>query len=183
MCSQDAFFAVRLALWGTSGVCRNTVATARRRPPRNATWGIFLRNYPVGILPGLLGQSIPPKSGYCSITRVGVELCNRSARPCLLKDPSRILFGFYSPKLCRVTGIRREAAAPYTDSMALSFGSRAAVGTNSMLDRLAGQLERYMDLLSARQKLVASNIANADTPGYHRSEEHTSELQSPMYLA
>ena len=24
-----------------------------------------------------------------------------------------------------------------------------------------------MDLLSARQKLVASNIANADTPGYH----------------
>ena len=35
-----------------------------------------------------------------------------------------------------------------------------------MLDRLGGQLERYMDLLSARQKLVASNIANADTPGY-----------------
>ena len=36
-----------------------------------------------------------------------------------------------------------------------------------MLDALAGQLERYMDLLSTRQKLVASNIANADTPGYH----------------
>lgn len=35
-----------------------------------------------------------------------------------------------------------------------------------MLDRLGGQLERYLDLLSARQKLVASNIANADTPGY-----------------
>lgn len=35
-----------------------------------------------------------------------------------------------------------------------------------MLDRVAGQLERYMDLLSARQKLVASNVANADTPGY-----------------
>jgi flagellar basal-body rod protein FlgB len=35
-----------------------------------------------------------------------------------------------------------------------------------MLDALAGQLERYMDLLSARQRLVASNIANADTPGY-----------------
>ena len=35
-----------------------------------------------------------------------------------------------------------------------------------MLDRVAGQLERYMDLLSARQKLVAANIANADTPGY-----------------
>jgi flagellar basal-body rod protein FlgB len=35
-----------------------------------------------------------------------------------------------------------------------------------MLDRLAGKLEQYMDLLSARQKLVSSNIANADTPGY-----------------
>jgi flagellar basal-body rod protein FlgB len=35
-----------------------------------------------------------------------------------------------------------------------------------MLDRITGNLERYMDLLSARQKLVASNIANADTPGY-----------------
>lgn len=35
-----------------------------------------------------------------------------------------------------------------------------------MLDAIAGSLERYMDLLSARQRLVASNIANADTPGY-----------------
>jgi flagellar basal-body rod protein FlgB len=39
-----------------------------------------------------------------------------------------------------------------------------------MLDRVAGQLERYMDLLSARQRLVASNIANADTPGYHTQD-------------
>ncbi len=35
-----------------------------------------------------------------------------------------------------------------------------------ILDPTAGALERYMDLLSARQRLVASNIANADTPGY-----------------
>ena len=27
-----------------------------------------------------------------------------------------------------------------------------------------------MDLLSARQKLVATNIANADTPGYHTQD-------------
>jgi flagellar basal-body rod protein FlgB len=39
-----------------------------------------------------------------------------------------------------------------------------------MLDRVAGQLERYMDLLSTRQKLVASNIANADTPGYRTQD-------------
>ena len=35
-----------------------------------------------------------------------------------------------------------------------------------VLDGLTPQIERYMDLLSARQKLVSSNIANADTPGY-----------------
>lgn len=35
-----------------------------------------------------------------------------------------------------------------------------------MLSRLSDTLERYMDLLSSRQKIVASNIANADTPGF-----------------
>jgi flagellar basal-body rod protein FlgB len=35
-----------------------------------------------------------------------------------------------------------------------------------MLDGLTGNLERYLDLLSARQQTVGSNIANADTPGY-----------------
>jgi flagellar basal-body rod protein FlgB len=35
-----------------------------------------------------------------------------------------------------------------------------------MLDATTANLQRYMDLLSTRQKLVASNIANADTPGY-----------------
>jgi flagellar basal-body rod protein FlgB len=35
-----------------------------------------------------------------------------------------------------------------------------------MLDRITDNLERYMDVLALRQKVVASNIANADTPGY-----------------
>ena len=35
-----------------------------------------------------------------------------------------------------------------------------------MLDRIAAKQEHYLDLLSARQKLVASNLANAETPGY-----------------
>ncbi len=35
-----------------------------------------------------------------------------------------------------------------------------------MLEGVGAGVERYMNLLSARQKLVASNIANADTPGY-----------------
>ena len=51
--------------------------------------------------------------------------------------------------------------------------------TGVMLDRTAGQLERYMDLLSARQKLVASNIANVDTPGYHTQDlNFEAELRS-----
>ncbi len=35
-----------------------------------------------------------------------------------------------------------------------------------MLDPITSRLESYMDLLAARQKLVASNIANMNTPGY-----------------
>lgn len=38
--------------------------------------------------------------------------------------------------------------------------------TPRVVDALTNQIEHYMDLLSARQKLVASNIANIDTPGY-----------------
>jgi flagellar basal-body rod protein FlgB len=41
---------------------------------------------------------------------------------------------------------------------------------SDMLDGVTSSLERYMDLLSARQKLVASNIANADTPGYQTQD-------------
>jgi len=48
-----------------------------------------------------------------------------------------------------------------------------------MLDPIACQLERYMDLLSVRQKLVASNIANADTPGYRTQDiDFQAEFQS-----
>src|SRR3954469_649760 len=50
-----------------------------------------------------------------------------------------------------------------------------------MLGQLAGQLERYMDLLSTRQKLVASNIANLDTPGYHTQDiDFQAEFRSAM---
>jgi flagellar basal-body rod protein FlgB len=50
-----------------------------------------------------------------------------------------------------------------------------------MLDALASRLERYMDLVSARQKVVASNIANADTPGYKtRDIDFQREFQSAL---
>lgn len=50
-----------------------------------------------------------------------------------------------------------------------------------MIDQLTDNIERYMDLLSARQKLVTSNIANADTPGYKTQDlNFQSELQSMM---
>ena len=35
-----------------------------------------------------------------------------------------------------------------------------------MLEGIGNNLQHYMDLLTTRQKLVTSNIANADTPGY-----------------
>src|SRR5262249_8194478 len=51
----------------------------------------------------------------------------------------------------------------------------------SMLPGLASDLGRYMDLLSARQKLVASNIANADTPGYQTQDvDFQSEFDKAM---
>ncbi len=48
-----------------------------------------------------------------------------------------------------------------------------------MLDPVAQNLEQYMTLLSVRQKLVASNIANADTPGYKTQDiDFQAELQN-----
>jgi flagellar basal-body rod protein FlgB len=46
-----------------------------------------------------------------------------------------------------------------------------------MLTESSLRLERYMDLVSFRQKLTASNIANADTPGYRTKDiDFQSEL-------
>jgi len=50
-----------------------------------------------------------------------------------------------------------------------------------MLGVLGADLERYMDLLSARQKLVASNIANLDTPGYRTQDiDFQTEFQNAV---
>jgi flagellar basal-body rod protein FlgB len=50
-----------------------------------------------------------------------------------------------------------------------------------MLDNVGAGIEQFMNLVSARQKLVASNIANADTPGYQTKDiDFQSELQSQL---
>ena len=42
-------------------------------------------------------------------------------------------------------------------------------------------MEQYLDLLSSRQKLVASNIANLDTPGYRtRDIDFQFEFESQL---
>jgi flagellar basal-body rod protein FlgB len=52
-----------------------------------------------------------------------------------------------------------------------------------VIDRLTDSLEKYMDLLSARQKVVASNIANVDTPGYKTKDlNFQAEFQAASYL-
>src|SRR5215831_5750398 len=46
-----------------------------------------------------------------------------------------------------------------------------------MVNGLSSKLEHYLDVLSARQKLVARNIANVDTPGYKTQDvDFQSEL-------
>jgi flagellar basal-body rod protein FlgB len=48
-----------------------------------------------------------------------------------------------------------------------------------MLENAGVGIERYMNLLSASQKLVSSNIANVDTPGYKAKDiDFQSELAS-----
>jgi flagellar basal-body rod protein FlgB len=50
-----------------------------------------------------------------------------------------------------------------------------------MLQRVGVNIENYMTLLSARQQVVASNIANADTPGYKTKDvDFQSELALQM---
>ena len=50
-----------------------------------------------------------------------------------------------------------------------------------MLERVGVNIENYMTLLSARQQVVASNIANADTPGYRTKDvDFQSELALQM---
>jgi flagellar basal-body rod protein FlgB len=46
---------------------------------------------------------------------------------------------------------------------------------------VSASLEKYLDLLAARQKLVTSNIANVDTPGYKTKDvDFQSEFQSAL---
>jgi flagellar basal-body rod protein FlgB len=44
--------------------------------------------------------------------------------------------------------------------------ARQLLSPYAVIDSLTDSLEQYMNTVSLRQKLVASNIANADTPGY-----------------
>jgi len=97
-------------------------------------------------------------------------------------------------RLCwhrQVLGGRQNPAAARTVYLPLNqsyaIGIRLAPpggGGAAMVDRLAGSIERYLYLLSARQKLVVSNIANADTPGYKtRDLDFQSEYRSAIETA
>jgi flagellar basal-body rod protein FlgB len=52
---------------------------------------------------------------------------------------------------------------------------------SAVIDSLTDSLEQYMNVVSLRQKLVVSNIANADTPGYKTQDlDFQSNLQEAM---
>jgi flagellar basal-body rod protein FlgB len=78
-------------------------------------------------------------------------------------------FGIWAARIRRAAkSCRRSRSTPLILS---SFHLVTHLQTpRRMLDPIAGQIERYMDLLSVRQKLVTSNIANVDTPGYHTQD-------------
>lgn len=60
-------------------------------------------------------------------------------------------------------------------------GTCCPFGVRAGLDTLGRDLEQYLDLLSVRQKLTASNIANADTPGYKtRDIDFQTELATAL---
>ena len=47
-----------------------------------------------------------------------------------------------------------------------------------MIDQISDDLQKYLDLAATRQKLVISNIANADTPGYQTQDiDFTAEFE------
>lgn len=50
-----------------------------------------------------------------------------------------------------------------------------------MLENVGASIEQFMNLVSARQKVVASNIANADTPGYQTKDiDFRAELENQI---
>jgi len=73
------------------------------------------------------------------------------------------------------------AEASIFSFFSLRFSWQATCSAEGMLDRLTHSLECYMDVLAARQKVVASNIANTDTPGYKtRDLNFQAEFQSAL---
>jgi flagellar basal-body rod protein FlgB len=73
-------------------------------------------------------------------------------------------------KKCRAAWNCRVFPRFRVDIEALPRWRAGCIERDAMLEGIGAQLERYMDLLSARQKLVSANIANADTPGYHTQD-------------
>ena len=58
---------------------------------------------------------------------------------------------------------------------------RNCSGNAIMVENIGGGVERYMNLLSTRQRLVAANIANADTPGFQTKDiDFQSELANQV---
>lgn len=50
-----------------------------------------------------------------------------------------------------------------------------------MVDKLAEGIERYMDLVALRQRLVSANIANAETPNYRTKDvDFASQMQAVL---
>jgi len=77
--------------------------------------------------------------------------------------------------------VRRATSAVFRNFPQYFLWRAACICRGRMLNGLSSSMESYLDLLSAREKLIASNIANADTPGYKtRDVDFQTELQNTI---
>ena len=69
---------------------------------------------------------------------------------------------------------------PRTNCFCISI-KKTIIGNAIMVENLGASVERYMNVLSTRQKLVAANIANADTPGFQTKDiDFQAELENQI---
>src|SRR5437879_4148521 len=130
---------------------------------------------PIGVI-GIIYESRP------NVTADAAALCVKSGNACILRGGSEALESNRAIAACVRAGLRN-AGLPEAAVQLVDTADRAAVGELITLTE-------YVDLIVPRggKELIERLARESRIPmikhldGVCRSEEHTSELQSPMYL-
>ena len=94
------------------------------------------------------------------------------------QNGTRPNLAFASGRLPKVIPLLRDTLVPH----AAADWHGTCFARSQVFDPITSRMEQYLDLLSTRQKLVASNIANLDTPGY-RSRDIDFQFEFESQLA